>query len=525
TRDIQDPKSEVQCSQLTRLTEECPSTCSKVLPSSVKKKDYERPQPVKIAQLIKQSKNLKSAQKSTGRKKILPERLGSTRSRKKERVSDQSTCTNRRVRRVLNFNEITANTLENNNEIESQLKIKDKLVTDVLIHDKVCKSVKKQSLLVVPNSIKNKHLQRYNGKVSRYSKIPEVTKEINETDTDCIVRKKNEIINESFDHGNEQKNVRSSNYMKSTSCAMQRFVPPSQCKTQQQVRVNNKNQLFVPNNVKSKTFIKSIKEDDCVQNLSNDLQNTTLVASASDSRVKHKLPDMICVSKDQIIQLECNLKDLLKETEKNAIKLKSSLTFIASLLVVNDQEVAHNINDDSKKRNNTMIDQEVQVEICCKSFQCSSAEKFETPTMNTPTNVQPITVQSTEFLNKNALTRNDEDNKENVEDLNISNMSDTATDGSFLELENQLNIIHTKPAENNLVQPKVPMVTRHKQNRSLREYMALKSSISFLLTPDSKKFRSLCQIDNTDKSMFSIKSISNKLLGDLHNLYSDSPES
>ncbi|CAL7951182.1 unnamed protein product [Xylocopa violacea] len=507
------PKSELKCSQLTRLTE-CPSTCSKALPNSTKKKDYERPQPVKIAQLIKQSKNLKSAQKSTGRKKILPEKLGSTRSTKKERVcvSNQPTCTNNRVRRVLNFNETSANTLENNNETENQLKIKDKYVANVLIHDKVSKPVKKKSLLVAPNAIKNKHLQKCNEKISWYSKMPEVTKEMDETNTDCIIEKKNEITNET---------VRSSSYLKSTSRAMQQFVPSSQCKTHQQVRVNNKDQLFIRSNVKSKTFMKSIKEDDYVQNLCNDLQNSKLVASANDTHVKRRLPEMICVSKDQIVQLECNLKDLLKETEKNVIKLKSSLTFIASLLVVNDQEVAHNINDDSEKENNTMIDKEVQVEICCKSFQCSSGEKFKTPI----TNVPHITVQNTELLNENVLTQNDEDNKENVEDLNISSMSDTATDGSFLELENQLNIMHTKPTENNSIQPKLPMVIRHKQKRSLREYMALKSNISFLLTPDTKKFKSLCQIDDTDKSMFSVKSISNKLLRDLHNLYSDSPDS
>ena len=71
------------------------------------------------------------------------------------------------------------------------------------------------------------------------------------------------------------------------------------------------------------------------------------------------------------------------------------------------------------------------------------------------------------------------DNKENDRDQSMKKVSDNTADDSFLELENQLNIIYAKPVQNDL-QLKTPKITKKcKQKRPLGKYMALKSNMNF----------------------------------------------
>ncbi|OAD54418.1 hypothetical protein WN48_07782, partial [Eufriesea mexicana] len=305
----------------------------------------------------------------------------------------------------------------------------------------------------------------------------------------------------------------------------------SEGKSSQQIIIHNEDQIFTQNNavherlIPNKNSLKSdvsviLEEADDVQNLCNDFQDSKLVISENDMNIEHKSSKMIYINKDNIICLERNLKNLLKEIERNRMKLKSTLTHVTRLLSINSEENA--LCNIELEKENIMIDKEVQVEICCKSTQYSE-EQLKTPIIIATQNPQ-ITEQNVEILNKSTLNQDDE-NKKNNRNENTTRMSDVMTDGSFLELENQLNINYARATQKYSIQPKIPKITKYKQKQSFREYMALKSNISFLETPDGKKFRSLCQIDNTDKSVLNITYISNKLLTDLDNLYSESPES
>lgn len=249
------------------------------------------------------------------------------------------------------------------------------------------------------------------------------------------------------------------------------------------------------------------------------------MASGTNMNVEYESSEIICINKDKIIHLECELKDLLKKAEKNMIKLKSTLeeteenvnklkstlAFVTRLLYTNDKEIT--LSNIELKEENIMTNKEIKLKTCCKSIQYAE-EQLKTPILHIS--------QITEFSNKNNSIQNDE-NKENNKDWNIR--SDIETDRSFLELENQLNIMHAKPIHDYSIQPNTPIITKYKQKRSFREYMALKSSINFLETPDGKKFKSLCQMDDVDKSVLNVTYISNKLLTDLHTLYSESPDS
>ncbi|KAK1133182.1 hypothetical protein K0M31_014536 [Melipona bicolor] len=501
---------------------EC-STCPKLLSNSTSEKDYKRPQPIKIAQLLKQSESIKKIPQDSVRKRAQPERLGALSNKKNIKLNDEQSGTemmpsNRCARRFLNFSKISTKITKNENENENQSNKFDQ------IHDEVFKPNKKRSLLIPPNTIRERHLQECSQKNIRQLMIGMTLKKVDEINVDS--KDENKITGESLNVNinsavsieskqkcNDQKIISSSDHLKSefighpehfeTSHVTPKISSFSTCKSPQQI--NNEDQVFIQNNsicekftldkniLKYNIFSKSKETDDCVQNLCNNLQNTVLVTSEN---MEHKSPEMIDISKDEIIRFERDLKDLLTETEGSVIKIRSMLTHIVGLF---DKEITSNIQ--LRKGNNTMVDKEVQVEICCKSAQYSEKK---VPQIIVTDNV---------------------DNKENDGVQSMKKVSDNTTDESFLELENQLNITHAKPMQNDF-QLKTPKINKKgKQKRPLREYMALKSNMNFLETPDGKKFRSLYQIDDVDKSVLNVSYISNKLLTDLQNLYSESPDS
>lgn len=449
------------------------------------------------------------------------------------------------ARRILNFSAISTNT-KDNNENKNQL---NKIVINEQFHKKNSKPLRKSSL-IPPNTIKDKFIQNYSEKINKNSKKIKTLKKTNEVNVDLTVKNKiitdfsniniNFINNEQI---NEEKNIQFSDYSKVNDINVQQhealFVTPKSpiffnYESSQQVITNNnesKRNSISPNKNISKydISIKSpLKKDDCTQNLCNYIQDTKLLASGTNMNVEHESSEIIYINKDKIIHLECELKDLLKKTEKNMIKLKSTLeeteenvnklkstlAFVTRLLCTNDKEIT--LSNIELKEENTATNKEIKLKTCCKSIQYAE-EQLKTPILHIS--------QITEFSNKNNSIQNDEnkENKENNKEWNIR--SDIETDRSFLELENQLNIMHAKPIHDYSIQPNTPIITKYKQKRSFREYMALKSSINFLETPDGKKFKSLCQMDDVDKSVLNVTYISNKLLTDLHTLYSESPDS
>ncbi|XP_043520859.1 uncharacterized protein LOC122534365 isoform X2 [Frieseomelitta varia] len=515
-------KSKDKRLQLTRMTE-C-STCPKLLPNSTSKKDYGRPQPIKIAQLLKQSESIKNIPQDSDeyisvRKRAQPERLGALSNKKNIKLNDKQstemTPSNRCARRFLNFSKISTKITKNDNENENQSNKFEQL------HNEVFKPNKKRSLLIPPNTIREKHLQECTQKNIGQSMIHMTLKKVDEINIDS--KDENKITDESLNVNinsavsieskqkcNDQKIVPSPDHLKSkfTGHSAQHFetlhVTPkissfSMCKSSQQI--NNEDQVFMQNNsirekftpLKCNIVSKSKETDDCVQNLCNNLQDTVLITSEN---MEHKSPEMINISKDKIIRFKHDLKDLLTETEENVIKMRSMLTHIVGLF---DKEITSNIQ--LRKGNNTMVDKEVQVETCCKSAQYSEKKVPQ------------------------VIVTDNVDNKENDGVQSIKKVFDNTADESFLELENQLNITHAKPMQNDSQLKTPKMKKKGKQKRPLREYMALKSNMNFLETPDGKKFRSLCQIDDVDKSVLNVTYISNKLLTDLQNLYSESPDS
>ncbi|XP_011636044.1 uncharacterized protein LOC105426492 [Pogonomyrmex barbatus] len=105
----------------------------------------------------------------------------------------------------------------------------------------------------------------------------------------------------------------------------------------------------------------------------------------------------------------------------------------------------------------------------------------------------------------------------------VLNNLNTAND-SFVNLENELQIVNME--SNTTITPfnNTPAKNKYKnQNlgRPLKEYMALKSRMSCLLTPNVKQLNSSESKNKTRKTDDRKASVSDKLLAELYNLYGD----
>ncbi|KAG8041275.1 hypothetical protein G9C98_002263 [Cotesia typhae] len=99
---------------------------------------------------------------------------------------------------------------------------------------------------------------------------------------------------------------------------------------------------------------------------------------------------------------------------------------------------------------------------------------------------------------------------------------------SFVSLENELNIVHstTKSFSAPITPKNNNRIIKSKSARPLREYMAMKASMTFLETPDANGFRRAINYgDDTPARNKSLRRcISSKILNELEDLYNDSEE-
>ncbi|XP_032665095.1 uncharacterized protein LOC116841374 isoform X2 [Odontomachus brunneus] len=103
-----------------------------------------------------------------------------------------------------------------------------------------------------------------------------------------------------------------------------------------------------------------------------------------------------------------------------------------------------------------------------------------------------------------------------------------ADNDSFVNLEHELNIASKEPATPIMSRmDNTPLMSGRKDKKTgkpWKEYMAMKSRMSCLLTPNIKRFDSTESNNNMCPETSSTRSLSSKILADLQNLYSDSPD-
>ena len=537
-KSISTGKSKSKRTQPIRLTE-C-STCPKLIQSSSNKKD-ERYQPIKIGQLLREAEDLKKRQKDSVRKKIQPERLGQlsgVKANQKQDVGagthDRLTYSNRCVRRNLNFNEVALKTTKDHNENRKKLSkfaVEKPLCKDA--YEPMCR----KSMLLPPNTIKCRHLQNSTKETSSHSKIPQLPKESAPTDIKhtisyTIVRKKDKEV-ELNNAAPVKENLSKSECIKAPikceagkvsnhastpvtdenrgqgshiPCVITKSLIPSESAANQNDNCDKTNSVELKD------------QDRLIETLCINTQDTKLIESESNRNVRCCSSEAIHINRDQLSRLESDLKTLLTATEENVSKIKSTLTCVSRLLCTNNEEsMGKEYSVLETVRHTMLMDREVEVEPCTSNKQL--AEDLKTSVSHIP----QIVLTDTGYVDTSGLLQNNE-NKENHKSMNIQSISE-AIQESFVQVGNQNNIAQLKSVQNDYIQQNTPTIKKYRQKRSLREYMALKSTMSFLETPDGKKLRSLCSTGKPDKSIVNRSYISNKVLTDLHNLYSDSPES
>ncbi|XP_076283553.1 uncharacterized protein LOC143210524 [Lasioglossum baleicum] len=451
-------------------------TCPRPTNTKSHERDYIRPQAVKIRLLMQDEEN-KKAKKSSTKKKILPERLGLLLNKKSStKEKDNGLCTYTKSKspsscanRNLDFNTMSVSTV---NTKTDNIGLLNKSTNTEQTSTEVCKPKMRISMLAVPNSIKNKHLQGCVKEARKDLKLDVVKENVPSERKSAVPiyssksigrRLGQSIVGHNKNDITESQCKVTSSKCESVQNAITNQTSASSCKIPS-AKLLEKDTCSLDENYFKYLGPETVKEDECIKRLCNNLQSTEIIVAENGLNTEHTSSEMLCVDRNEFMHLKCELENFISTTEQNLSKLKSTLR---KLLSIPQQSISRS--DISKEREtNITLDKENKVESC----------ELKEPT------------------------------EEN------SKFTDSCSD----DLENQVDIETVKklPSLQN-----TPVTGKYRQKCPLKEYMSLKSSMSFLRTPDGK------HIDhriNIDESTIENKSyISNKVLAELQNLYSDSP--
>lgn len=323
--------------------------------------------------------------------------------------------------------------------------------------------------------------------------------------------------------------------------------------------------------VKETCFINEKEKLSTTTNIYEDLHSslqTVKMISESCLNLQHstKEDESVTLNKAELIILASNLKHLICRLEEDTSNLKLMLTIVTKMLSainlskgIKDNEtktkqqmteVIENLNNNTKVIDNmdtklpcimiTNIDTECDniLKETCKTPDINRSKFLETNEKNNPQPSDQMYVASgsnkenKEILNS-PIIKQDFKSKTRRHSARLmakvlNNLN--VTNDSFVNLENELDIVNIKCNT-----PITPLInhtsTKNKYKdkkigRPLKEYMALKSRMSCLLTPNIKQFNSSESKNKihreTNDTNDTRTSLSDKLLMELYNLYGDS---
>lgn len=278
--------------------------------------------------------------------------------------------------------------------------------------------------------------------------------------------------------------------------------------------------------------------------------------------------EYVILSKKELTILTCSLEshmNLIRRLEENISHLKLTSINIMNLLstktaskVTNDNKIeikkqmTENITGNAEVINNASTilppnDQILVTEVNHNS-ESTSTTLGSDALICTETNVPEATKDHVKTQPSRQIDFTPVDNKENEKGTSLSVKhskprcgtrrrsarlmakalkNSNVDNDSFVNLEHELNIASKEPA--------TPIVSRmdhtplmsgrkdKKTGRPWKEYMAMKSRMSCLLTPNIKRLNST-ESNNIRPETGGTRSLSSKILADLQNLYSDSPD-
>lgn len=324
--------------------------------------------------------------------------------------------------------------------------------------------------------------------------------------------------------------------------------------------------------VKEASLIKKIGRERCLSTTTNvdedlhpPLQTVKMMSEPlMDLQRSAKEDEYVTLSKTELAVLASKLNHLVSRLEEDVSDLKLMQTSITKLLSptnvpnkefkeketkIVQQVVEENLNDNMKVADNT--ENKLSRIIIDTKHDSALKETGKMLDMNRPNFAEINGKDNVETELSDQMYITSRSNKENRGILNSPNVNQcqeiesktrrrsarlmakifknsNAANDSFVNLENELDIVNRE--FNTPIKPLInhtPAKTKYQdktiEERPMKEYMALKSRMSCLLTPNIKRFNLSESKNNVYRETDDAKiSVSDKVLTELYNLYEDS---
>lgn len=311
----------------------------------------------------------------------------------------------------------------------------------------------------------------------------------------------------------------------------------------------------------------NVEKKECLSPTTNiygeDLHSSLQTVKISESRLnlQHSTneDERVTLNKAELTILASNLKHLICRLEEDTSNLKLTLTIVTKMLSainlpnkeIKDNETKTKQQMTDNLNNNMKVTDNMDTKLPCMATNIDSEydnalkETCKTPDINrskflktNKKNPQPLdqtyvasgsNKENKEIFNspiiKQELKSKTRRRSARLKAKVLNNLN--VTNDSFVNLENELDIVNIK--SNTPVTPlinRTPAKNKYKDKkiaRPLKEYMALKSRMSCLLTPNIKRFNPSQTKNNIHCETNDTKtSLSDKLLVELYSLYGDS---
>ncbi|XP_011874623.1 PREDICTED: uncharacterized protein LOC105565773 [Vollenhovia emeryi] len=294
-------------------------------------------------------------------------------------------------------------------------------------------------------------------------------------------------------------------------------------------------------------LLERVKAEECSPIPEEDLQSSLQIAKI----IKEECLNLqrsadgdksVTLNKTELTVLLSKLKNLICRLEEDVADFKLTLTTVTELLCATN--VANVKSEDNKE---TEVAQQIieTTENLNDNTKVTDTMDSKLPLGRIDTERDNSSDETLKMLNidDNFLEMNDKENEENLNSPLIKQcitserrrrsarlmakvlQNSNAVSDSFENLENELEIVNKKfntplksrtPAKNKYQDKKV-------EGRPMKEYMALRSRMSCLSTPNTKRLNFSKSTNNIDyEANNSNTSVSNKVFAELYSLYEDS---
>ncbi|CAL1689681.1 unnamed protein product [Lasius platythorax] len=449
------------------------------------------PQPVKITELIGSCKKSQNDQ-SNSAVKSLPERLTpylkSASNRKKNGTNTHGKLSHskRNVRRNLNFTKIPTIVISSEPSSTSSNNVKNSKEGNLHVSSR-------KSFLMPRNTIKDLY--------------------VNNRSCPSLVRDTNAQV-DSVIHEEVNKTV-------IQHLSSQMFTVNDQSK----INILHSNCTDTKNNAVEKEIPKSsinVEENKCL--------SMYQMINQSCVNLKHGTNDdeYITFNKTELTVLASKLKHDMHILEEDIIpNMRSMFTIITDRLSATNKETDNNdIDNKIMEQKTENLNDNINIINNVKTKSLCAINNINTEDSNIPKEVYKTPdTNLMKFVETDVCGKNNSKIQSSCQ-IDLTSESNKEND-SFVNLENNLDITNIKSSTTIIsLTKRTPVLNKYKDKtvgRPLKEYMALKSRMSCLLTPNINRFNcSQSKNDNLHSETGDAKaSLSGKILAELYNLYED----